>query len=99
MKNVELHYVPGDECWVQGQTRVCIIDQVILSEATNGDIEVTYTWCNFDHGPDVTELWDDGEFSSDDIGKTVFNSLEEYEKAFPEKFNYPDYEGDELRFG
>ena len=56
MKNFELNYLPSDEVWIEGQTRVCIIDQVILSEAQNGDTEVLYTWCNYDYGPDVTEL-------------------------------------------
>ena len=56
-----------------------------------------YTWCNYDYVPDVTELWDDGEFTPEDIGKTVFDSLEDYEKAFPEEFAPCEYEGDELR--
>lgn len=99
MKNFELNYLPGDEVWVAGQTRVSIIDQVILSEAHNGDTEVLYTWCNYDYGPDVTELWDDGEFTPEDIGKTVFDSLEDYERAFPEEFAPCEYEGDELRLG
>lgn len=56
----------------------------------NAPIDVTYEWYNLDVGPDVTEVWDDGSFTSEDVGKTVFNSLEEYEKAFPEDFDFGD---------
>ena len=98
MKTVEVHYMPDDVVWVAGEYRECIIDQVIISKVGNRT-EIIYTWANYDYGVDVTELWNEGEFSSEDIGKTVFDSLEEYEKAFPEEFNYPKYEGDELRFG
>lgn len=83
MKTIEVNYMPGDVCWVRGQYRECIIDQVIIQED-----DIIYTWCNYDHGPDLTELWDDGEFNAEDIGKTVFDSLEDYEKAFPEDFDF-----------
>ena len=98
MKNIELNYLPGDEVWVEGQNRVSIIDQVILGKTDKGEIDVLYTWSNYDYSPDLTEVWDDGEFTPEDIGKTVFNSLEEYKKAFPEDFQYDEiYVGDELR--
>ena len=90
MKNIELNYLPGDEVWVRGQYRVCIIENVILNKVGNAPIDVTYEWYNFEVGPDITEVWDDGEFTPEDIGKTVFNSLEEYEKAFPEDFQYQE---------
>ena len=83
MKTIEVQYLPGDTCWVRGQYRECIIESVILEK--DG---ITYTWYNFEVGPDITEVWDDGSFTSGDIGKTVFDSLEEYEKAFPEDFQY-----------
>lgn len=97
MKTVEVHYMPDDTVWVAGEHRECIIDQVIISKVGNRT-EITYTWANYDYGVDITELWNEGEFSSEDIGKTVFDSLEEYEKAFPEEFNYPKYEGEVLSF-
>ena len=90
MKYAELHYMPGDTCWVRGQHRICIIENVILNKVGNAPIDVTYEWYNLDVGPDVTEVWDDGSFTSEDVGKTVFNSLEEYEKAFPEDFDFGD---------
>ena len=100
MKNIELNYLPGDEVWVRGQHRICIIENVMLNTVGNAPIYVTYEWYNLDVAPDVIEVWDDGSFTSEDVGKTVFNSLEEYEKAFPEDFQYGEiYVGDELRLG
>lgn len=85
MKTVEVKYVPGNTCWVRGQYRECIIENVVLEKD-----DITYNWYNLDVGYDVTEVWDDGYFSSEDIGKTVFDSLEELEKAFPEDFDFGD---------
>lgn len=85
MKTVELKYYPGDKCWVKGQHRECIIEEVTLSKS-----DVTYTWYNLDVGYDITEVWDDGCFTKKDIGKTVFDTLEELEKAFPEDFDFGD---------
>lgn len=77
--------MPGDTCWVKGQYRECIIESVILEK--DG---ITYNWYNLDVGYDITEVWDDGDFSNADIGKTVFDTLEELEKAFPEDFDFGD---------
>lgn len=85
MKTVEIRYLPGDTCWVKGQYRECIIENVVLEKD-----DVTYNWYNLDIGYDITEVWDDGYFTKDDIGKTVFDSLEDYEKAFPEDFDFGD---------
>lgn len=85
MKTVEVKYMPGDTCWVRGQYKECIIEEVTLS-ADN----IMYTWYNLDVGYDTTEVWDDGYFNKEDIGKTVFDTLEELEKAFPEDFDFGD---------
>ena len=85
MKTVEVKYMPGDTCWVRGQYRECIIENVVLEK--DG---ITYNWYNLDVGYNITEVWDDGYFSSEDLGKTVFDSLEELEKAFPEDFDFGD---------
>lgn len=42
---------------------------------------VMFTWVQYDVGVDITELWDEGEFDLEDIGKTVFLTHEEAEKA------------------
>jgi hypothetical protein len=85
MNTVELKYMPGDACWVRGQYRACYIENIVLDEQG-----VTYNWVNYDYGVDVTEVWDDGYFTTDDIGTSVFDSLEELEKAFPEDFAFGD---------
>ena len=87
MKTVEVKYMPGDTCWVKGQYRECIIENVVLEK--DG---ITYNWYNLDVGYDITEVWDDGYFTGEDIGKTVFDTLEELEKAFPEDFDFCDEE-------
>lgn len=98
MKNFELNYLPGDEVWVKGQNRVSIIDQVILGKTDKDEIDVLYTWYNLDHGPDLTELWDEGEITPKDIGVTVFDTYEEYREKCPEDFQYDEiYVGDEFR--
>ena len=86
MKTIEFAFLPGDTCWVRGQYRECIIENVLVEENN----EITYNWYNVDVGVDVTEVWDDGDFTNGDIGKTVFSSLEEWEKAFPEDFYFGD---------
>jgi hypothetical protein len=85
MKTVEVRYLPGDTCWVKGQYRECIIESVVLEKGS-----ITYNWYNLDVGYDITEVWDDGYFTSEDIGKTVFDTLEGFEKAFPEDFDFGD---------
>lgn len=87
MKTVEVKYMPGDACWVRGQYRECIIENVVIEK--DG---ITYNWYNLDVGYDITEVWDDGYFTGENIGKTVFDTLEELEKAFPEDFDFGDEE-------
>lgn len=87
MKTVEVKYMPGNTCWVKGQYRECIIENVVLEK--DG---ITYNWYNLDVGYDITEVWDDGYFTGEDIGKTVFDTLEELEKAFPEDFDFGEEE-------
>ena len=88
MKNFELHYQPGDKVWIRGQYRECIIDFIVIDQN-----DITYNWYNLDVGVDITEVYDDGYFTVEDIGKSVFNSLREYEEHYPEDFEYPEYDG------
>lgn len=95
MKTIELSYLPGDTCWVRGQHRVCYIESVtierdLVRDTSGKSLDVTYTWYNLDHGVDIIEVWDDGYFNTDDIGKTVFDTYEELVNAFPEDFNFGD---------
>lgn len=93
MKTIEVKYLPGDICWVKGQMRPCIIEDIIVNEQNT-----TYNWYNLDVGYDTSEVWDDGYFTNKDIGKTVFDTLEEYEKACPGDFYYEDDEEDTDEF-
>ena len=87
MKTVEVKYLPGDTCWVRGQMRPCIIEDIVINEN-----HTTYNWYNLDVGYDTSEVWDDGYFNTEDIGKTVFDTLEEYEKAYPDDFYFGEEE-------
>ena len=96
MKKLELAYLPGDEVYVRGQDRTCFIENVNIRKIDKADgtftIEVTYEWYNLDVGIDCTEVWDDGYFTEDDVGKTVFDSMTELEKAWPDHYDFR-YEG------
>lgn len=45
---------------------------------------VSFTWVQYDVGVDTTELWDEGEFDSEEIGETVFLTIEEAEAKLKE---------------
>ena len=71
-------------------SKVYIPDRFGRIDAEIERIEITergleYEWVKYDRGVDEVEVWDDGCFSSSDIGKTVFLSFEEYEKALSER--------------
>ena len=51
------------------------IDGIHIDE--NG---IVFSWVQYEVGVDITEVWDDGEFDIDEIGKTVFLTPEEAEK-------------------
>ena len=36
---------------------------------------VSFTWVQYEVGVDIVELWDEGDFNIDDIGKTVFLTM------------------------
>ena len=46
---------------------------------------IHFGWVQYDVGVDTIELWDEGEFDIDEIGKTVFLTFEEFEKALAER--------------
>ena len=45
------------------------------------DKEIIFEWVQYDRGYELTEVWDNGEFTLDDVGKTVFLTREEAENA------------------
>lgn len=53
--------------------------EITRIEVTKDD--VVFYWAQYEYGPDTTELWDEDCFSIDEIGKTVFATVEERNKA------------------
>ena len=49
--------------------------------------DIVFEWVQYDRGYELTELWDCGDFSLKDIGKTVFLTREEAEKRLKELQN------------
>ena len=45
---------------------------------------ISFTWVQYEVGVDITELWDEGDFDLEDIGKTVFLTKEEAERKLKE---------------
>ena len=69
-------YIPDDE-W--GRTEA-VVENIEITHSG-----VCYEWVKYDVGVDETEVWDCGTFRDKDIGKTVFLSFEDYEKALAER--------------
>lgn len=67
----------GDTVWIVGEkfpAEICAIK--ITGEGT------FFEYVEYDRGYEETEVWDDGEFQTTDIGNTVFLTPEEAEAAF-----------------
>jgi hypothetical protein len=85
---VEFKYLPGDECYIRGQDRTCYIESINITKDQGGSLVVDYIWYNLDVGPDCTEVWDDGYFTATEIGVTVFDSMDELQKAWPDHYDF-----------
>lgn len=72
---MELPCKVGDTVYISGREYAAQIDEIVIK--ANGDI--TFFWLEYDRGPELEELWDYGEFTPEDIGKTVFLTREEAE--------------------
>ena len=70
---IELPCKVGDTVYFpnEGYHDSAEIERIYIDE--NG---VSFAWVQYDYGPDIVEVWDDGEFSIDEIGKTVFLTIE-----------------------
>ncbi len=53
-----------------------VIEEIKLSGREN-----EYCWVQYETSPETCELWDDGYFTDDEIGKTVFLTRAEAEEA------------------
>lgn len=71
----------GDLVYIPGHRLAAQIDEITI-DATNG---VILCWSEYEAGPELTELWDDGWFTPEDVGRTVFLTREEAEAALKEE--------------
>ncbi|MBR2934892.1 MAG: hypothetical protein IKB79_04875 [Oscillospiraceae bacterium] len=74
---MELPCKVGDTVYISGHEYAAQIDEIVIK--ANGGI--TFFWLEYDRGPELEELWDYGEFTPEDIGKIVFLTREEAERA------------------
>ena len=66
----------GDTVWIKGDRFPAVIEEIRIT-----DDGVYFAYVEYDKGYEETEVWDNGEFTLSDIGKTVFLTHEEAEKA------------------
>jgi len=80
-KIVALPCKVGDTVYVINTNRVVSrIEEIVIIK---GDI--IFRWAQYDVSYKLTELWDDGEFSIKEIGKTVFLTRESAKAALKER--------------
>ena len=73
---VELPVLPGCTVWILNHKFPAEIVEICVRK--DGMFAV---WVEYDRGPELAELWDDGEFDIKEIGKTVFLTVGEWEKV------------------
>lgn len=69
----------GDIIWIKGDKFPAEILAVSLDEEG-----LFFEYVEYDRSDEITEVWDSGNFSVEDIGKTVFLTQAEAEKALVE---------------
>jgi hypothetical protein len=74
-KLIELQFNISDVVYIKGERFPCEIERIYLD--TYSPDEPIYEWVSYERGPEETEVWNDGIFTSADIGKNVFGSFEE----------------------
>ena len=66
----------GDTVWIKGDRFPAEIERISITE--NG---INFEYVEYEKGFEITEVWDEGVFDVEDIGKTVFLTYEEAETA------------------
>ena len=69
----------GDKVYIEGHRFPAEIQEICINK--NG---VFFEYAEYEYSPELTELWDAGDFAIEDIGKTVFLTQEEAEQALRE---------------
>ena len=65
----------GDTVWIAGDKFPAEIERITID--ADG---ISFEYVEYDRGRELTEVWDDGSFKPEDIGKTVFLTQEEAER-------------------
>lgn len=77
-KTIEFPCFVGDEVYFPDPASMSgTIESIYIGE--NG--KITFEWASGCYGPDGYEGYDDGDFTLEDIGKTVFLTKEELEET------------------
>lgn len=66
----------GDTVWIKGDKFPAEIEEIRVT-----DDGIYFVYVEYDKGYEETEVWGNDEFTLSDIGKTVFLTREEAEKA------------------
>lgn len=53
------------------------IDEGIVDNIIIYDQNIIYEWTSYDYACETIELWDEGDFTADDLGKSVFLDYEQ----------------------
>lgn len=79
-KIVELPCKVGDTVYITGEKYPCEITEVVIDK-----YGIHFNWLSFERSYELTELWNNGDFTVDDISKTVFLTKEAAEQALRER--------------
>ena len=79
----QLVYLPckvGDVVYIPSEKFPCEIERVITTDGY-----IYFEWASVERSLEITECWNEGAFKLSEIGKTVFFTAEEAEKALKER--------------
>ena len=79
----KLVYLPckvGNTVYISGERYPCKIEQIVID-----NVNIYFVWASYTRSYELAECWNEGDFDIYDIGKTVFLTLEEAEKALKER--------------
>ena len=73
---IELPCQVGDTVYIVGENRPAEIEEIRITPRG-----IFFEYVQLDRGYEVTEVWDEGSFCPEDIGKDVFLTIEERNDA------------------
>ncbi len=74
MESITFPCMVGDTIYLPdcGAINFGTVENIYINLLPNGSKEIIYSWASYNVGPEGIECWDEGDFTADDIGKTVF---------------------------